>query len=59
MNVVDLQHDLRISQSLASHHLAKLADAGILEREAVGRQSFFRITEGALERLSAALVGQG
>jgi ArsR family transcriptional regulator, arsenate/arsenite/antimonite-responsive transcriptional repressor len=59
MSVVDFQQDLQISQPLASHHLAKLVDAGVLQRSREGRQSFFWITKGALERLSAALVGQG
>jgi ArsR family transcriptional regulator len=57
MYVADFQNDLKISQSLASHHLGKLTDAGILEREKKGRNTVFWITEGALERLSAALVG--
>jgi ArsR family transcriptional regulator len=57
MNVVGFQYDLQISQSLASHHLGKLVDAGILQRQESGRQSFFSITDGALERLSAVLVG--
>ena len=56
MDVSEFQSRLGISQPLASHHLGKLVDAGVLQREKEGRRSIYTITDGALERLSDALV---
>jgi DNA-binding transcriptional ArsR family regulator len=54
--VGDFQEQLGLSQSLTSHHLGKLVDAGILECNKSGRRTWYWITEGALERLSEVLI---
>jgi ArsR family transcriptional regulator len=52
MCVGDFERELGLSQPLVSHHLGKLADAGILQRSKTGRNMWYWITDGALERLS-------
>ena len=45
---------LRLSQPTVSHHLKRLTDAGLLEREQRGKWAFFSLNPGAssqLERL--------
>ncbi len=49
---------LGLAQPTVSHHLKKLADAGLLEREQRGRWAYFSITSEAAARL-AALVELG
>lgn len=55
LTVSDVQKQAGLSQPLASHHLSKLADAGILESLKADRRTLYWITEGALERLAAVL----
>jgi ArsR family transcriptional regulator len=43
---------LGLSQGTVSHHLKRLTDAGLLDREQRGRWGFFSLSEAALERLS-------
>src|SRR5690242_13674215 len=43
---------LGLSQGTVSHHLKRLTEAGLLEREQRGRWAFFSLSEPALERLS-------
>ena len=43
---------LGLSQGTVSHHLKRLTDAGLLDREQRGRWAFFSPSEAALERLS-------
>src|SRR2546423_10238418 len=43
---------LGLSQGTVSHHLKRLTDAGLLDREQRGRWAFFSLSEAALERLS-------
>ena len=50
--VCELTEPLGLSQPTVSHHLKKLTDAGLLEREQRGRWAYFSIKEGAMERLS-------
>ena len=52
MGVSDFQRDLQISQPLASHHLAALAGAGILQRSKAGRRTVYSITDGAIKQLA-------
>jgi ArsR family transcriptional regulator len=56
MCVGDFGRELGLPQPLVSHHLGKLADAGILQRSKSGRNVWYWITDGALERLSDVLA---
>jgi ArsR family transcriptional regulator len=42
---------LGLSQATVSHHLKKLTDAGLLEREQRGKWAYFSLDSGALSRL--------
>ena len=44
---------LGLSQPTVSHHLKKLTDAGLLEREQRGKWAFFSLVPEALERLAS------
>lgn len=43
---------LGLSQPTVSHHLKKLTEAGLLEREQRGKWAFFSLVPEALERLA-------
>ena len=49
----ELTAPLGLSQPTVSHHLKKLTDAGLLEREQRGKWAFFSIQRDALERVAA------
>jgi len=51
--VCDLQLPLKLSQPTVSHHLKKLADAGLLDREQRGKWAYFTINPDAARRLTA------
>ena len=53
--VCDFVGPLGLSQPTVSHHLKRLADAGLVERERRGSYAFYRLVPGALERLGALL----
>lgn len=44
---------LGLSQPTVSHHLKKLTDAGLLEREQRGRWAYFSLNSDAVEKLAA------
>jgi ArsR family transcriptional regulator len=44
---------LELSQPTVSHHLRKLTEAGLLEREQRGRWAYFSLRRDAVEKLSA------
>jgi ArsR family transcriptional regulator len=44
---------LGLSQPTVSHHLKKLADAGLLEREQRGKWAYFSLKRDAIEKLAA------
>ncbi len=46
-----------VSQPTLSHHLKKLTDAGLVEREMRGRWAHYAITPGALVELKGFLAG--
>ncbi len=50
--VCDLTEPVGLSQPTVSHHLKKLADAGLVEREQRGRWAYYSIAEEAMERLA-------
>ena len=51
--VCDLIPHLGLSQPTVSHHLRKLADAGLLERRREGTWAFYSLDREALSRLEA------
>ena len=44
---------LGLSQPTVSHHLKKLTDAGLVEREQRGKWAFFSLKRDAVEKLAA------
>ena len=48
----DLITPLGLSQPTVSHHLKRLVDAGLLEREQRGKWAYFSVTPEASERLA-------
>jgi ArsR family transcriptional regulator len=49
----DLNEPVGLAQPTVSHHLKKLVDAGLLEREQRGRWAFFSLNRDAVEKLAA------
>ena len=49
--VCSLMPQLGLAQPTVSYHLKLLTDAGLLRREQRGRFAYYRIVDGALERL--------
>jgi ArsR family transcriptional regulator len=49
----ELYAPLGLSQPTVSHHLKKLVDAGLLEREQRGRWAYFSLKPDAVEKLAA------
>ena len=49
----DLNEPVGLAQPTVSHHLKKLVDAGLLEREQRGRWAFFSLKRDAVETLAA------
>ena len=49
----ELYEPLGLSQPTVSHHLKKLTDAGLLEREQRGRWAYFSLKRDAVEKLAA------
>jgi ArsR family transcriptional regulator len=50
--VCNLTEPLRLTQPTVSHHLKKLVDAGLLEREQRGRWAYYSINPGAMARVA-------
>jgi ArsR family transcriptional regulator len=44
---------LQLAQPTVSHHLRKLTDAGLLEREQRGKWAYFSLRRDAAEKLAA------
>jgi ArsR family transcriptional regulator, arsenate/arsenite/antimonite-responsive transcriptional repressor len=44
-------------QQNVSYHLKQLLDAGVITRERRGRYSYYRLAEGALDRIAALVAG--
>jgi ArsR family transcriptional regulator len=49
----DLYEPLGLAQPTVSHHLKKLTDAGLLEREQRGKWAYFSLQREAVEKLAA------
>jgi ArsR family transcriptional regulator len=50
--VCELTEPLGLSQPTVSHHLKKLTDAGLLEREQEGKWAYFTINKEAMARVA-------
>jgi ArsR family transcriptional regulator len=53
--VCNLVEPLGLSQPTVSHHLRKLTDAGLLEREQRGTWAYYSLRAEALEQLNAVV----
>jgi ArsR family transcriptional regulator, arsenate/arsenite/antimonite-responsive transcriptional repressor len=51
--VCDLVEPLGLAQPTVSHHLKRLLDAGLVEREQRGKWAYFSLAEDAVETLAA------
>jgi ArsR family transcriptional regulator len=49
----ELYEPLGLSQPTVSHHLKKLTDAGLLEREQRGKWAYFSLKRDSVEKLAA------
>ena len=49
----ELNGPLGLAQPTVSHHLKKLVDAGLLEREQRGKWAYFSLKRDAVEKLAA------
>jgi ArsR family transcriptional regulator len=49
----DFESTLQLSQPTVSHHLRKLTDAGLLDREQRGKWAYFSLQRDAVEKLAA------
>jgi ArsR family transcriptional regulator, arsenate/arsenite/antimonite-responsive transcriptional repressor len=49
----EFEPTLGLSQPTVSHHLRKLTDAGLLEREQRGKWAYFSLQRDAVEKLAA------
>jgi ArsR family transcriptional regulator, arsenate/arsenite/antimonite-responsive transcriptional repressor len=57
--VCDLTPHLGIAQPTVSHHLKRLVDAGLLDREQRGTWAYYSLNSAALDRVAALLQLQG
>ena len=53
--ICDLTDPVGLSQPTVSHHMKKLVDAGLAEREQRGRWAYYRVVDEALTHLAGAL----
>ncbi len=53
--ICDLVDPVGLSQPTVSHHMKQLVEAGIVTREQRGRWAFYRLVDGSLATLGAAL----
>jgi ArsR family transcriptional regulator, arsenate/arsenite/antimonite-responsive transcriptional repressor len=49
----DLNEHVGLAQPTVSHHLKKLVESGLLEREQRGKWAFFSLNRNAVEKLAA------
>jgi len=54
--VCEFEPYLGLSQGTVSHHLKKLVEAGLVEREARGTRSYFGLVPGALDSVHAVFT---
>jgi ArsR family transcriptional regulator len=51
--ICELIEPLDLSQSTVSHHMKKLLDAGLVQREQRGKWAYFSLKRDAVEKLAA------
>jgi ArsR family transcriptional regulator, arsenate/arsenite/antimonite-responsive transcriptional repressor len=51
--ICNLVEPLALSQPTVSHHMKKLADVGIVDREQRGRMAYYRLRPAAVEALAS------
>jgi ArsR family transcriptional regulator, arsenate/arsenite/antimonite-responsive transcriptional repressor len=51
--ICELIEPLGLAQPTVSHHMRKLLDAGLVEREQRGKWAYFSLKRGAIEKLAA------
>jgi ArsR family transcriptional regulator len=51
--VCNLIEPLELSQPTVSHHMKKLVDAGLVEREQRGKWAYFTLNDDAVQKLAA------
>ena len=51
--ICNLIEPLGLSQSTVSHHMSKLREAGLVEREQRGKWAYFSLKRDAVEKLAA------
>ena len=51
--ICDLNGPLGLAQPTVSHHMKKLVDAGLVEREQRGKWAYFSLKRDAVEKLAA------
>src|ERR687888_1887210 len=51
--ICNLIEPLALSQPTVSHHMKKLADAGLVDREQRGKWAYFSLRPGVAEKLAA------
>ena len=54
MHVTQLSEQLAVEQSLLSHHLKVLRDAGLVEANRQGKQMLYRVADGVEKSFSSA-----
>lgn len=54
--ICDLTDPVGLSQPTVSHHMKKLVDAGLAEREQRGRWAYYRVVPGTLTNLANSLI---
>jgi ArsR family transcriptional regulator len=55
VSVCELIEPLGLAQATVSHHLKRLTDVGLLDREERGKWAYFSINADAMRRLSSLL----
>jgi ArsR family transcriptional regulator len=55
----EFEPTLKLSQPTVSHHLKKLTEAGLLEREQRGKWAYFSINRDAVDTLAAVVDLKG
>ncbi len=54
--ICDLTEPVGLSQPTVSHHMKRLADAGLVEREQRGRWAYYRVLPEAMGALARAIA---
>jgi DNA-binding transcriptional ArsR family regulator len=55
--VGEVAHMLRVSVSVASHHLRKMRDVGVLEDREAGKLAYYSLRQRSVAKLAVAALG--